>query len=112
MGLQAFYPGGRCFSAAVQLCTGTEKGAQSTPKETDSKKAADTEAVATETAISPRELEKTIESVLDKKLKPINRMLSELRQEGPTVKDIFAVIGYILGLVGIAAYVHSRKKKA
>jgi nickel transport protein len=38
--------------------------------------------------------------------------LSELQQEGPTVKDIFAGIGYILGLVGIAAYVHSRKKKA
>jgi nickel transport protein len=71
--------------------TGTETGAQSTPKETDSKKAA---------------------SVLDKKLKPINRTLSELQQEGPTVKDIFAGIGYILGLVGIAAYVHSRKKKA
>ena len=92
--------------------TGTETGAQSTPKETDSKKAADTKAAAMETAISPKELETIIESVLDKKLKPINRTLSELQQEGPTVKDIFAGIGYILGLVGIAAYVHSRKKKA
>jgi nickel transport protein len=38
-------------------------------------------------------------------------MLADIRQKGPTVADIFAGIGYIFGLVGIAAYVHSRKKK-
>jgi nickel transport protein len=92
--------------------TGTTTGAQSAPTETDSKTTTDTKTAAPETNISPKELESIIESVVDKKLKPINRMLSELRQEGPTVKDIFAGIGYILGLVGIAAYVHSRKKKA
>ena len=92
--------------------TGTATGAQSAPTETDSKTTTDTKTAALETNISPKELESIIESVVDKKLKPINRMLSELRQEGPTVKDIFAGIGYILGLVGIAAYVHSRKKKA
>jgi len=44
-------------------------------------------------------------------LKPIARMLAEIRQKEPTVRDIFAGIGYIFGLAGIAAYVHSRKKK-
>jgi len=38
-------------------------------------------------------------------------MLADIRQDTPSVGDIFAGIGYILGLVGIAAYVQSRKKK-
>jgi len=66
---------------------------------------------APETAIRPEELEAIIETVLDKKLKPITRMLADLRQQGPTARDIIAGIGYIFGLVGVAAYVHSRKKK-
>ena len=61
--------------------------------------------------IKPQELEAVVESVLDRKLKPITTMLADLRQEGPGVRDIFAGIGYILGLVGIATYVHNRKKK-
>jgi nickel transport protein len=62
--------------------------------------------------ISPQELEAIIDAALDRKLKPVTRMLAEIRQEGPTARDIFSGIGYILGLMGIAAYVHSRKKKA
>lgn len=57
------------------------------------------------------ELEAVIESILDRKLKPITRMLADMHQKGPTARDIFAGIGYIVGLAGIAAYVHSRKKK-
>ena len=70
-----------------------------------------TESAAQASEIEREELEAVIESILDRKLKPIYAMLAEIRQEGPGVKDIFAGIGYILGLVGIAAYVHSRKKK-
>jgi nickel transport protein len=62
--------------------------------------------------IKPEELEAMIESVLDRKLQPITRMLADIRQEGPDVGDIFAGIGYILGLVGIAVYVQNRKTKA
>lgn len=61
--------------------------------------------------IAPTELEAVIGSILDKKLKPITRMLAQMRQKGPTAGEIFAGIGYIFGLVGVAAYVHSRKKK-
>jgi nickel transport protein len=92
--------------------TGTDTGAQRTPDETASETSADMETVVPQAAISPKELETIIESVLDEKLKPIHRALSEIRQEGPSAKDVFAGIGYILGLVGIAAYFHSRKKKA
>jgi nickel transport protein len=71
----------------------------------------DTRTAAPATAIKPNELEAIIETVLDRKLKPITRMLADIRQDTPSVGDIFAGIGYILGLVGIAAYVQSRKKK-
>ena len=63
-------------------------------------------------ALNAQELEAVIETVLDRKLKPITRMLVDAQQKGPTARDILGGIGYILGLVGIAAYVHSRKKKA
>jgi nickel transport protein len=62
--------------------------------------------------IQPEELEAMVESVLDRKLQPITRMLADMQQKGPGVGDIFAGIGYILGLVGLAAYVQNRKKKA
>jgi hypothetical protein len=37
-------------------------------------------------------------------------MLADLQQKGPSIKDIFAGIGYIFGLLGVAAYVQSRKR--
>ena len=61
--------------------------------------------------VNMTELEAVIESVLDRKLKPITKMLADAQHKETTAKDIFGGIGYILGLVGIAAYVHSRKKK-
>jgi nickel transport protein len=63
------------------------------------------------TNFNSQELEAVLETVLDRKLKPIARILADIRQEGPTVKDILAGIGYIFGLVGIVAYIQSRKKK-
>ena len=57
------------------------------------------------------ELEALIEAVIDRKLKPVTRMLAEIRQDGPSVSDLFAGIGYILGLVGVAVYVQNRKRK-
>ncbi len=69
------------------------------------------DAVASGQDINVKELENIIETVLDRKLQPINRTLAEMQQKGPGVSDIFAGIGYILGLVGIAAYIQNRKKK-
>jgi nickel transport protein len=57
------------------------------------------------------QLETLIGHVLDKKLKPITKLLVDAHDRSPTVRDIFGGIGYILGFVGIAAYIHSRKKK-
>jgi nickel transport protein len=91
--------------------TSAENAIQSDQNDAVFLKPVDSSSTAPDIAVEPKELEAIIESILDKKLKPITRMLADIRQKGPTVADIFAGIGYIFGLVGIAAYVHSRKKK-
>lgn len=56
-------------------------------------------------------LQAAIERALDKKLKPIMKLLAESKQAGPSLTDILGGIGYIIGLVGIAAYFKSRQKE-
>ncbi|MDO9262393.1 MAG: hypothetical protein Q7U02_00395, partial [Desulfosalsimonadaceae bacterium] len=56
-----------------------------------------------------QQLERVVERLLDKKLRPITQMLVEMQQKGPTVTDIFGGIGYIVGLMGMAAYFLSKK---
>ena len=55
-------------------------------------------------------IEKAVEKALDKKLQPINRMLAQMQNKGPSINDIFGGIGYILGFFGIAAYFLSKKR--
>jgi len=91
--------------------TSAENIMQSTPNSADTLNSVDVKNAMPDIALEAKELEVLIESILDKKLKPITGMLADMQQKGPTVEDIIAGIGYIFGLVGIAAYVHSRKKK-
>ncbi len=60
------------------------------------------------------ELEKIIEEAisrtLDRKLHPLMTMIAETRNPKPGFKDILGGLGYIFGLIGVAAYVHSRRK--
>ena len=69
----------------------------------------------TQTAVyagpSRAEIEAIVEKALDKKMKPVFEMLAESNAKGPGISDIIGGIGYIIGLVGIAAYFHNRKKK-
>ncbi len=58
------------------------------------------------------QLEAAIEKILDRKLKPITHLLAELNQTGPSLHDIIAGLGYIVGLIGVAAWVNSRKKSS
>lgn len=60
---------------------------------------------------SSAEIQAAVEKALDKKLKPILKMLADARNQGPSIHDIVGGIGYILGLVGLGAYINSRKKK-
>lgn len=87
------------------------KGASSTMPAAQPSSAAPAEAIKAIPAADLKQLEILIESILDKKLKPITKMLADAHDRGPSVRDILGGIGYILGLVGIAAYFHSRKKR-
>ncbi|MGD9210543.1 MAG: hypothetical protein PVI90_07195 [Desulfobacteraceae bacterium] len=72
---------------------------------------ADTPAEST-TKISSPELEAALEKMLDKKLAPILKKLSRLEakeKEGPGVTEIIGGIGYILGLMGLAAYIQFKR---
>ncbi len=64
-------------------------------------------------AAGSADIEATMEKVLDKKLKPLIGRLNNLERQSddPTFTDILGGLGYIMGLVGIAAYVHSRRRE-
>ena len=68
--------------------------------------------VRTETVpgVSQDEIRVAVEKALDRKLKPVLKMLSESKEHGPSVTEILGGIGYILGLMGVAAYFHYRRK--
>jgi nickel transport protein len=57
-------------------------------------------------AASPpsEDIEQAIEKALDKKLAPVLRMLAEMREQKVRLTDVLGGIGYIIGLVGVAAY--------
>ena len=61
--------------------------------------------------VTTAEMEAAIENALDKKLKPMMRLLVDEKQSGPSMTDVLGGIGYIFGLVGVAAYVASRRKQ-
>ena len=71
-----------------------------------------TEKQADVSHLSSNEIRLTVEEVLDQRLKPVMKILVESRENRPTFKDIFGGIGYILGLMGVAAYFHYRRKSA
>ena len=64
-------------------------------------------------SVSITDIQMTVENALDKKLTPVLHRLNELRvhHRGPTLTDILGGVGYILGLMGVAAYVYYRKKQ-
>lgn len=66
---------------------------------------------ATETSLSATEIRQVVEKAMDRKLEPIYRMLAEAREHKPTITDIIGGIGYIIGLVGLAAYMHARRQQ-
>jgi nickel transport protein len=57
------------------------------------------------------QIERAVERALDKKLKPVIKMIDDSLDRGPTVGEILGGIGYIIGLMGIAAYFHYRRGK-
>ncbi|MBW2620366.1 MAG: hypothetical protein JRC56_03410 [Deltaproteobacteria bacterium] len=61
--------------------------------------------------LSKEEVKKIVEDSLDKKLRPIVRMMTESKHNEPSFTEIIGGIGYIFGLMGVALYFISRGKK-
>lgn len=60
--------------------------------------------------LSRAEMEEIVNAALDAKLAPIKRAMLEQAEGGPGMKEIVGGIGWIFGLVGIAAYFKSRSR--
>ncbi|MFO7559366.1 MAG: hypothetical protein R6X10_11100 [Desulfobacterales bacterium] len=63
--------------------------------------------------LNQEEIRNVVEKVMDQKLQPVIRELRKSLNPDrePDFGDIMGGIGYIVGLIGVAAYVHSRRKK-
>ncbi len=55
-------------------------------------------------------LDKKLPPLLDKKLQPVINILVDSQQKDPTIRDILGGLGYIFGLIGVAAYMNYRRK--
>lgn len=57
---------------------------------------------------TPEDVERIVNAALDAKLSPIKRLLGEQVEAGPSLRDIIGGIGWIFGLIGVAAYFRRR----
>ncbi|MGB5617390.1 MAG: hypothetical protein WBM78_11155 [Desulfobacterales bacterium] len=62
--------------------------------------------------VTAAEIRNAVEGALDTKLRPVMKLLVESRQSGPSVTDILGGIGYIFGLIGVAAYFSAKRRKS
>jgi nickel transport protein len=62
--------------------------------------------------VAAAEIRNAVEAALDIKLKPVMKLLVETRRSGPSVTDILGGIGYIFGLIGVAAYFSAKRRKS
>jgi nickel transport protein len=60
--------------------------------------------------LTKEQLEEVIGRVVDEKIAPLNRRVAELQTQGPGLRDIIGGVGYIIGLVGLGAYVNYRRR--
>lgn len=101
-----------CGVAALVLCAAGAAPAQSVQPPTAPKTEA---AAAVETSPAaasplPAGIDKALEKALDRKLAPIMRTLAEMQEQKVRMTDVLGGLGYIFGLVGVAAYFKRPRK--
>ncbi|SKA73203.1 hypothetical protein [Desulfobaculum bizertense] len=60
---------------------------------------------------SDTDIERIVREAVRKEMTPVLRFIAKAEQPGPQARDIFAGIGYIFGLFGVAALVKNSRKK-
>jgi nickel transport protein len=104
----------------IVLNAGTGHRAEWTITESEIRQAGyqeETQEVATPRKVSgnlglgKHEIQELIDESLDRRLTPIVKMLAELQTKGPSMTEVIGGIGYIVGLMGVALYFLSRRKK-
>ncbi|NWF53030.1 MAG: hypothetical protein HXY47_08130 [Nitrospirae bacterium] len=62
-------------------------------------------------SVSESEIESIVESAVDRKLQPVMRILVKMQEDSgkPGFTEIIGGIGYIIGILGIIAYLKARK---
>lgn len=66
------------------------------------------ETPAASPAVAPEEMKKLVEEAVEKAVKPIRTMLIDSVERGVSLRDVMGGIGYIIGLVGLAAYFRAK----
>jgi nickel transport protein len=66
-----------------------------------------------EKIVRAEELEKVVERVMERELKPIKNMLLQIQEVSarPGITEVFGGIGYIIGLMGIVLYFKSKSRR-
>jgi nickel transport protein len=107
-------PGSRAKNASSR-----EQPSKSEPPKNQSLKATTPPVISATQIVDQTALAAALEAVLDKRLEPIVRMLGkqeklllEQKYGGPKMSDIIGGIGWIMGIVGLAAYFLSRNRSA
>ena len=59
--------------------------------------------------LTARDIETIVARQLEEKIRPLMRMVAASQEKGPTIGEVLGGIGYIIGLVGLGAYVRYRK---
>lgn len=60
--------------------------------------------------LTARDVEDIVSRQLDKKIQPLSRAIAEASDKGPTLSEVIGGIGYIIGLVGLGAYIRYRRE--
>ena len=68
------------------------------------------EALPAGNGLTAREVEAIVARQLEQKIQPLTRMLAAMQDRGPRLTDIIGGFGYIMGLVGLGAYLRYRKE--
>lgn len=89
----------------------TQSAAKETPTHSSAIKPGQIEPVPAPVYLQRQELQKMIDESLDRKIAPIANMLASSIDRGPGLTEIIGGIGYIFGMVGVALYIASRKRK-